>query len=193
MRLTGTILLLPPRTGNGVIRSEEGFRFAFSSTDVVGDFDTLAVGHRVSFEIGHMGGVRIAVQVMKEPAVARHPKPVSGTPDLRYLGFDQAQEVREYKFDAVSTGCAPEHFLVRVELPLVRKHNISVQELPSLCMRKLAADLAARPQAPDHELAECDLTEFAAARAAKLERKRPKAPSGGHRNGTPPAWGGRRY
>lgn len=188
--MTGTILQLPPGTGTGIIRSEEGFRFGFVATDVVGDFDTLAVGHRVNFEVQSARGQRKAIRVLREPTRSSTPRKPSAPPDLRYMGFDQKSDQRRYRFDAVGPGQAPEHFIVTVDTELLKRCHVSVQELPALCMHKLAADLKTDGGPALHELAEDDLSAFLAAKAAKSGRKKPRAPLVQRR--TPPAWGGSR-
>lgn len=188
--MTGTILQLPPGGRTGIIRSEDGFRFGFAANDVVGDFDTLAVGHRVNFEIQSAHGHRKAIRVLREPSRPTAPRKPDAPPDLRYMGFDQKLDQRRYRFDAVGPGHAPEHFIVTVDVELLRRCHVSVQELPALCMHKLAADLKAACGPVPHQLVEDDLSAFLAARAAKAGRKKPRAPLGQRR--TPPAWGGTR-
>jgi hypothetical protein len=74
-------------------------------------------------------------------------------------------------------------------LALMLKHRIGVQEAPALCLRKLAADLKAFPDSGRHELDDGDLLAYASARAAALERKRPRHSFTGRRGS--PAGSGR--
>jgi hypothetical protein len=159
----------------------------FSAAGVLGDFDTLAVGHLVSFELDRTRSHHTAVGVFREPTGAGGPvkKPDSGA-DLRYAGFTQAQNVRSYHFGTFAIGRPVEQFVVTVDLTLMLKHRISVQEAPGLCLRKLAADLKDVPDRERHELADDDLRAVASSRAAAAEKKRPKHSFAGRRGSPPP-------
>lgn len=89
---------------------------------------------------------------------------------LRYMGFAQASNTREYKYDALVQGEVTQHFVVSADLALFQKYRVGIQEGPALCMRKLSADLAGTPLTR-HELTDEDLLAFAAARAAAGERR----------------------
>ena len=90
---------------------------------------------------------------------------------LRYMGFDQAKSIREYRFDGVSDkGKAMTHFLVRADLALFVTYHVALQEGPALCLKKLSADLETLQQVP-HELTGGDLAAYVSARAAAAERK----------------------
>jgi hypothetical protein len=58
--------------------------------------------------------------------------------ELRYLGFDQKQNTRQYKFDGVAAGQPTLHFVVTADLALFLAHRIGIQEGPSLCAQKLS-------------------------------------------------------
>lgn len=185
--MTGTIVGLVGVARTGTIRSREGSRLTFSAADVLGDFDTLAVGHMVSFELDRVQPCRTAVRVFREPCGARGPgKKPDASPDLRYTGFNQAGSIRSYGFDAVASGHPVQHFIVTVDLALLLKHHIGVQEAPALCLRKLGADLKALPDNGCHELDNNDLVAYASSRAAAVERKRPKHSFAGRRGSPPP-------
>ncbi|HEY2014098.1 MAG TPA: hypothetical protein VGH38_11400 [Bryobacteraceae bacterium] len=86
--------------------------------------------------------------------------------ELRYVGFNQANDKRLYFFERDAKGEPLTRLAVSVDLALFLKHHIGIQEGPSLCARKLAADLEA--QLPgDHELSNDDLLLFVTGRAAK--------------------------
>ena len=59
--------------------------------------------------------------------------------ELRYLGFDQKQNTRTYKFDGVANGQPTLHFLVTADLALFLAHRIGIQEGPTLCANKLSS------------------------------------------------------
>jgi hypothetical protein len=61
--------------------------------------------------------------------------------DLRYLGFDQQGNTRAYRFDGITKGETTKHFTITAEISLFLVHHISIQEGPTLCAQKLAADL----------------------------------------------------
>jgi len=173
--VTGTIVGLAAGSRTGTIRTEDGARFAFSSTAVLGDFDTLAVGHRVSFEVDRARPRDGPVTVFREPARASGPgKQAQALSDLRYAGFRQEANVRSYRFDAVGRGDPVRPFVVTVDMAFMMKHHISIQEAPALCLRKLAADLKDFPDSEEHHLGEGDLLAFATSRAAALEAKKAK-------------------
>lgn len=64
---------------------------------------------------------------------------------LRYMGFDQAKNVREYKFDGVAKDESTIHFVVSADLALFFRHHVALQEGPALCLKRLSADLVSRP------------------------------------------------
>ena len=185
--MTGTIVGLAGSTRTGTIRSQDGSRLAFSAAGVLGDFDTLAVGHLVSFDLDRARPQHTAVRVFREPFGASGPgKKPDALPDLRYTGFNQAENIRRYRFDALACGHPVQQFVVAVDLALMLKHHIGVQEAPALCLRKLAADLKAFPDSGRHELDDDDLLAYASSRAAAVERKRSKHSFAGRRAPPPP-------
>ena len=90
--------------------------------------------------------------------------------DLRYMGFDQHDNTRVYKFDGVEGGHRIAQLVITADLMLFLKHHIAIQEGPDLCARKLSADLAGLGQ-DDHQLTNEDLLAFATARADEETRK----------------------
>ena len=90
--------------------------------------------------------------------------------ELRYMGFDQHDNTRAYKFDGVENGHLIVQLVVTADLTLFVKYHVSIQEGPDLCARKLTADLAGiGPH--DHQLTNEDLVAFATARAAAEAHK----------------------
>jgi hypothetical protein len=59
--------------------------------------------------------------------------------ELRYMGFDQTQNTRSYKFDGVANGQPTAHFVVTADLALFLAHRIGIQEGPTLCAHKLTS------------------------------------------------------
>jgi len=92
--------------------------------------------------------------------------------EFRYLGFDQLQNARGYRFEAVSKGDPVRQFVVTVDLALFREHRVGIQEGPSLCAHKLAADLEKCTETEEvHVLTTEDLQIYVEARAAAETRK----------------------
>lgn len=89
---------------------------------------------------------------------------------LRYMGFDQSKNIRIYRFDTISKGQPVGHFVVTADLVLFQKHNVGIQEGPSLCMHRLAEDLEEPSNSP-HQLGDDDMLSFVAARKAAQSRK----------------------
>lgn len=101
--------------------------------------------------------------------------------EVRYLGFEQLQNARSYKFDVVDKGEPSRRFSITADLALFHIHGVVIQEGPSLCAAKLIADLE-KNFAGDHELTAGDLRAYADARSLadakraqmrKVPRKRP--------------------
>ena len=84
--------------------------------------------------------------------------------DLRYMGFDQHDNIRAYKFDGVEEGQPIVRLVITADLTLFLKYHINIQEGPDLCGRKLSADSAGSVQ-HDHQLTDEDLLAFTTARA----------------------------
>ena len=186
--MTGTIVALAGNARTGTIRSLDGSRVTFSAANVLGDFDALAVGHMVSFDLERPQPHHIAARVFREPSGAHGAVGKLGaSPDLRYTGFHQDGRVRSYCFDAVVPGVQARQFTVKVDMALLLKHRIGVQDVPALCLRKLTADLGALPESGQHELRDEELLALASSRAAAaIVRKRAKHSFAGRRGAPPP-------
>ena len=94
--------------------------------------------------------------------------------ELRYMGFDQSQSTRSYRFDRVVKGEPSERLVITADLALFLTHRVHIQEGPTLCAGKLAADLA-QSQGGEHQLTNDDLVAHLRARATadalKLESR----------------------
>ena len=83
---------------------------------------------------------------------------------LRYMGFDQTENIRSYRFDSIAKGEPVGHFIVSADLVLFRKHRVGIQEGPTLSRQRLACDLeGVCPSC--HQLTENDLLDFVSARS----------------------------
>ena len=100
--------------------------------------------------------------------------------ELRYMGFDQAQNKRVYKFDCTAAGKSTTRFVVSVDMVLFLKHHVGIQEGPALCARKLNADFETVQEGEQglmHELTNDDLLAYVAVRtAAELRRAEARKP-----------------
>ena len=91
--------------------------------------------------------------------------------ELRYMGFQQKQNRRVYRFDMDDVkGRFVVPHSVSVDMGLFLKYHVGIQEGPALCAQKLTADLEAA-RSGEHELTNEDLLAYAAGRAAAAERK----------------------
>src|SRR5438105_12744263 len=89
---------------------------------------------------------------------------------LRYMGFEQRQSTRVYKFDSIVKGEPTIHLAITADLTLFHKYQIGIQEGPGLCAEKLAADVG-NPGTRDYQLTVEDLAAHATAKAAAVVRQ----------------------
>jgi hypothetical protein len=89
--------------------------------------------------------------------------------ELRYMGFDQKQNTRTYKFDGVASGQPTVHFAVTADLALFLANRIGIQEGPTLCAHKLSSSL--EPSDTSLVLTNDDLRAHASARSLAEARK----------------------
>ena len=104
--------------------------------------------------------------------------------EIRYLGFDQRQNSRVYRFDVRTDGRLTTQVLVTADIAVFREHSVGIQDGPSLCGNKLTADLE-RGWHGEHELTAADVRAYAEAkelaeaqraRTRKAPRRRPGLP-----------------
>lgn len=169
--MIGRIEELVPERRAGFIRTSDGVRVLFRASAVVGHgYDLLTVGQGVSFDLERDLRGRRAVGVRQGLLLSKTARKTGRAMELRYMGFDQAQNTREYRFDGIAAGEIVKHFVISVDVALFVKHRVGMQEGPSLCLRKLSADLEA-PARLCHQLTNDDLGVYASALAAAAERK----------------------
>ena len=90
--------------------------------------------------------------------------------EVRYLGFNQQNNARLYRFDVFVQGRPVRHLTVTTDLALFQTHHVGIQEGPALSASKLTADLE-RNFDGVHELTDDDLRSHAnARRRAEAER-----------------------
>ena len=84
--------------------------------------------------------------------------------EIRYIGFDQRQNSRVYRFDVRINGRLTKEVSISADLSIFRDHNVGIQEGPILCGNKLTADLE-RGFEGEHELTAADVQAFSDSRA----------------------------
>ncbi len=143
--MTGKIHSLSARNTSGYIRAENGESAYFDASAVMEyDASCLAVGQVVTFDLGSGGHPKAINVCVQKPhrvtqAEARHPE----TARPRYVGFEQRDGLRAYRFEQSVPGERTKTLFVTTDLALFRKHRIGIQEGPSLCLHLLMAELDA--------------------------------------------------
>jgi hypothetical protein len=90
--------------------------------------------------------------------------------EIRYLGFDQRENSRVYRFDVQTDGRAMKEVSVTADMAVFRDHRVGIQEGPFLSGNKLTTDLG-RGWEGEHELTAADVRAHADAKAlADAER-----------------------
>ena len=88
------------------------------------------------------------------------------------MGFDQARNIRSYRFDRIGQGEITRRFVVAVDLGLFLKHRVGVQEGPSLCFHKLSIEGDPELVIQEaQELTNDDLVAYVSAKTLADERK----------------------
>jgi hypothetical protein len=90
--------------------------------------------------------------------------------EFRYMGFDQKENARTFRFDLVTKGEPNRRFTVTADLALFLSQRIAIQEAPSLCAQKLTSNLELGVET-GHQLTEADLRAYANARLLAAEQK----------------------
>jgi hypothetical protein len=105
--------------------------------------------------------------------------------EIRYLGFDQRETSRVYRFDVHTGGRLMKEVSVTADMVVFRDYGVGIQEGPFLSGNKLTADLG-RGWEGEHELTAADVRAHADAKALadaervsarKAPRRRPGVPA----------------
>ena len=105
--------------------------------------------------------------------------------EIRYLGFDQRQNSRVYRFDVRNDGRLAKEVSISADISVFRDHSVAIQEGPTLSGNKLTADLE-RGWEGEHVLTAADVQAFAdtkaladaqRAGARKAPRHHPEVPA----------------
>jgi cold shock CspA family protein len=181
--MIGRIKNLSATSRSGFIQAENGQTVYFAGSEVwEHDFPFLTVGQAVSFELqaGHWPKAS-NVHLFEDRHLAHVPEKPQPAIQLRYVGFDQANQVRTFRFHALIAGEPTRDYSVTTDVTLFQKHHIGIQEAPALCARILLAQLAAahepNPKVLHATLAENDLIAHLASRTVTVRkpfRRRPR-------------------
>jgi hypothetical protein len=121
---------------SGVIRTETLHHVRFDLSAVLAyDRAQLSVGQAVTFDL-EGGSDPMAVNVV----VQRRAAGVTAS-WLRYVGFEQSECVREYRFEQIIPGEKTKRFIITADLGLFARHRVGCQEGPALCLRLLKEEL----------------------------------------------------
>jgi hypothetical protein len=90
--------------------------------------------------------------------------------ELRYLGFDQLQNARAFRFDVVVKGAVTMQAVVVADMALFLKYRVGIQDGPSLCAARLTTDLEQNVEG-DHVLTADDLRGLCERRAAEESKR----------------------
>jgi cold shock CspA family protein len=182
--MIGRIKNMSASSRSGFIQAENGQTVYFASSEVwEHDFPFLTIGQAVSFELqsGHWPKAS-NVHLFEDRHMPHVPesRPQAAI-QLRYVGFDQDQQTRSFRFHATVAGEETRDYVVTADVRLFQKHHVGIQEGPSLCTRILLAQLAAspdhRPRSMHAVLSEKDLIAHLASRVVAVRkpfRRRPR-------------------
>jgi len=140
--MRGRIKVLNARSSEGVIQADNGDSICFDFSAVLAyDVACLAVGRLVSFDLaGRDGSSAVNVCLHRiQPFPERAPQ----RPAVRYVGFEQAEGIRSYKFERTSPGEEMKTLVVTTDVALLARHRVLLQEGPGLCLRLLETESAA--------------------------------------------------
>jgi cold shock CspA family protein len=177
MSMTGRITILNRARESGFIKSESGHSYFFDSSGVMQyDPAMLVVGETVTFDLGSGDRMRAVNVCCRKRTQPLHSDETKKEPlRLRYMGFEQIGNLREYRFERMVKGRETESFAMTADLALLMKHSVSIQDGPGLCLRLLTAGLeAGGASGPLRTVTDAEVLAFAAARPAPKTRPGPR-------------------
>ena len=104
--------------------------------------------------------------------------------EIRYLGFDQRQNSRVYRFDVRTDGRLTKQVSVTADMAVFRNHSVAIQDGPLLSGNKLTADLE-RGWEGEHELTATDVRAYADIKALADAQRAGARKAPRHRPGVP--------
>ena len=181
--MIGRIKNLSATSRSGFIQAENGQTVYFAGSEVwEHDFPFLTVGQAVSFELqsGHWPKAS-NVHLFEDRHAIHQPERNHPTIQIRYVGFDQNEHIRTFRFHAIVSGEQTRDCAVRTDVRVFQKHHIGIQEAPSLCARILTMQLGSPDEQMVHPLeatlGEKDLLAHLASRTVSVRkpfRRRPR-------------------
>jgi len=178
--MIGRIKNLSTSNRSGFIQAENGQTVYFAGSAVwEHDFPFLTVGQAVSFELQSGDWPKAAnVHLFEDRHTLHVPEKPQAPVQLRYVGFDQLNSVRNFHFQAIVAGEPTRDYVVTADVALFRKYRVGIQEGPALCSRVVLAELAApRAKHPPLVLTEKEILALVASRTVpprKPFRRRPR-------------------
>ena len=100
--------------------------------------------------------------------------------EFRYMGFDQQNNTRVYRFDRLTKGEPTIRIVMSADLRLFLTHRIGIQEGPALCAHKLAGDPGSSGSG-QLQLTNDDMLAYTTARALTEARRAEVRARGGRR------------
>jgi hypothetical protein len=170
--VTGRIRSLSAGNGSGLIAVDNGISAHFLASSVLAyDATCLAVGQLVTFDLEDGDWPTATnVCVQRQHRIPVLPGKLRESVPLRYVGFNQAGSLREYKFERIAPGEPTQTLIVSADLALFRKHHVGIQDGPALCLRALEAGADVHPLR--RPLTEQDLLAHLPSRPAPRARPR---------------------
>lgn len=170
--------MLSSESGSGLIRAENGLSVSFDLSAVLAyDATSLAIGQLVTFDLdgGHCPkAINVCVRHPTSHSEERRPESVH----IRYVGFEQTEGIRTYRYEGILPGEETRTFNVTAELALFRKHRVGIQDGPALCLHLLLAELDAVRMAGrspiQFALTDQQILAYVASRPARTAKTRPK-------------------
>lgn len=139
--MTGRIEALSRKDAEGAIRAEGGATVHFRLSEVaLRDAADLAVGQLVTFDV-ERGDPPNAFNIFAKRQQNSSKEMERRQEALRYLGFEQTGNVRSYKFERLSPSGETDRAVVSADLSLFHRHEVGIQEGPTLCLRLVTAEL----------------------------------------------------
>jgi len=138
--MRGRIKSLNALRGEGVIQAENGECISFEFSAVLAyDVACMAVGALVSFDLPRRddsSAVNVCIHRPQSPPEGAPRRPAS----LRYVGFEQVQGLRAYRFERTVSGEDMKIVVVTTDLALFTRHRVLLQQGPGLCLRLLETE-----------------------------------------------------
>ncbi len=176
--MTGKIDLLNRASSSGFIIADSGARVPFKSSELFAyDVGRLAVGQLVTFDL-KPGRIFEATNVCPQrPRTAADAKGSlrRAEPLTRYAGFEHKRNIRIYRFELTSPGEDLQTIEFGVDLALLMRHRILIQDGPALCGHTLLARhiqfISAGTRLREFVLTEQDVLAYRDSLPARAERK----------------------